>query len=103
MSKLGVTLFSAFLTCGCLSAQEAPRFTGDIGGGFTQTLGNTGRNLNDGWNIQGGVGVNFSPYVGVKIDVGYNYMNLSSFALNSVGTPGGDVQIFQPRSIRSFT
>jgi hypothetical protein len=94
MSKLGVTLFSAFLTCGCLSAQEVPRFTGDIGGGFTQTVGNTGRNLNDGWNIQGGFGVNFSPYVGAMIDLGYNYMNLSSFALKSVGTPGGDVHIF---------
>jgi hypothetical protein len=94
MNKLGLTLVSACLSCSYVSAQEVPRFTGDIGGGFTQPVGTTGTNLNEGWNIQGGFGVNFSPYIGAKIDLGYNHFNLSSFALNSVGAPGGDVQIF---------
>jgi len=94
MTKLGLTLVSGFLACSYLGAQEVPRFTGDIGGGFTQPVGNTGRNLNEGWNVQGGFGVNFSAYVGAQIDLGYDRMNLNSFALNSVGTPGGDVQIF---------
>lgn len=94
MNKVRVTLISAFLSCTYVSAQEVPRFTGQISGGFTQPVGTTGNNLNEGWNIQGGFGVNFSPYVGAMIDLGYNRFNLSSFALNSVGTPGGDVQIF---------
>ncbi len=94
MKTLGVLFISALLSCGYVSAQEVSRFTGDIGGGFTQPVGTTGSNLNEGWNIQGGLGVNFSPYIGAKIDLGYNRFNLSSFALNSVGVPGGDVQIF---------
>jgi hypothetical protein len=94
MNKLGVTLISALLTCGYVRAQEVPRFTGQISGGFTQPVGTTGSNLNEGWNIQGGFGVNFSPYIGAMIDLGYNRFNMSSFALDSIGVPGGDVQIF---------
>jgi len=97
MTKTASSVFFALLA-GTFSAriyaQEVSRFTGDISGGFTQPVGNTGRNLDMGWNIQGGFGVNFSSYVGAKIDLGYNHMDLSSFALNTVGTPGGDIQIF---------
>jgi len=93
MNKYYVTVF-AFLTCSCLSAQEFPRFMGDISGGFTQPVGRTGANLNEGWNVEGGFGVNFVPWVGAKIDVGYNRMNLNSSALASIGVPNGDVQIF---------
>ena len=30
------------------SAQETPRFTFDVGGGYTTPVGNTGRQLNEG-------------------------------------------------------
>lgn len=93
MKKLGITFVSAVLSCGFARAQEVPRFTGDISGGFTQPVGTTGSNLNEGWNIEGGFGMNFTPYIGAKIDVGYNHFNLSNYALDSVGAPGGDVQI----------
>jgi hypothetical protein len=91
--------FGRILTFGVLfsismSAQEFSRFTGDIGAGFTQPVGNTGRNLDEGWNIQGGLGMNASPYIGAKLDLSFNSFGLSSFALNSVGAPGGDVHIF---------
>jgi hypothetical protein len=85
---VGLTLTAA------LSAQEFSRFTGDIGGGFTQPVGTTGRNLDEGWNVQGGFGMNFSPYVGAKIDLAVNSFGLSSFALNSVGAPDGHVRVF---------
>ena len=81
------------LISGTLSAQEFSRFTGDIGAGFTQPVGNTGRNLDEGWNVQGGFGMNFSPYLGAKIDLGFNSFGLSSYALNSVGAPNGDVHV----------
>ena len=59
------------LLASCLvSAQEVQRFTADISGGFTEPVGTTGRNLDRGWNIQGGAGINFNNYVGAKIDVG---------------------------------
>jgi len=79
---------------GVAHAQEFSRFTADIGAGFTQPVGTTSTNLNEGWNVQGGVGFNFSPYVGAKVDLGFNDFGLSNYALNNAGVPGGNVHIF---------
>lgn len=83
------------LVAGTLGAQqESSRFSANIGGGFTQNVGNTGRELDQGWNIGGGFGYNFSQYVGAMIDLGYNQMGINSNTLANVGFPGGDVHIF---------
>jgi hypothetical protein len=52
-----------------VSAQEFSRFSFDVGGGFTQPVGNTGRHLDEGWNVRGGAGINFSQYVGAMVQV----------------------------------
>jgi opacity protein-like surface antigen len=85
--------FALFLVS-TLSAQETQRLAFDIGGGFTQTVGNTGRNLDNGWNIGGGVGYNFSPYVGALVQTNFNSMGINSTTLNNLGFPGGDVHVF---------
>jgi len=85
--------FSSFLVS-ILSAQETQRLAFDIGGGFTQTVGNTGRNLDNGWNIGGGVGYNFSPYLGAMVQTNFNSMGINSTTLNNLGFPGGDVHVF---------
>jgi len=77
-----------------LLAQETSRFTFDIGGGFTQTLGGTSRRLDDGWNIKGGAGYNFNRYVGAMVDLNYNRFDINSATLTSVGFPGGNVSVF---------
>jgi opacity protein-like surface antigen len=83
------------LVVGSLHAQqEVQRFAFDIGGGFTQPVGNTGRQLDEGWNIGAGVGYNFSQYVGAMVDVGYNSFGIDSATLNNLGFPGGGVHIF---------
>lgn len=79
---------------GSAFGQEVSRYSFNIGGGFTQTVGNTGRNLDDGWNIQGGGGVNFGPYAGLMVDLGYNSLGINSATLTNIGVPGGDVHIF---------
>lgn len=76
-----------------LSAQEVSRFSFDVGGGFTQPMGDTGRHLDNGWNIQGGIGFNFSPYVGAMIDVGYNSFGINAATLSAIGVPGGDMHV----------
>jgi len=94
MKFLALTSFG-LLFAGSLSAQEVSHFTFDLGAGFTQPVGNTGRNLDTGWNIQGGVGYNFSPWVGAMIDLGYNRFGINGATLNNIGFPGGNVNIFQ--------
>jgi hypothetical protein len=59
MKKLALTSCLIILISGLLAAQETQRFTFDIGGGFTTPMGNTGRNLDPGWNVGGGAGSEF--------------------------------------------
>src|SRR5579871_4203509 len=73
--------------------QEGPRFSFSGGGGFTQPVGNAGRNLDLGWNVRGSVGYKFSDYVGANLNVGYDSMGINSTTLSNLGVPGGDVHI----------
>src|SRR6202521_5148961 len=82
------------LVIGSLNAQEVPRFSFSIGGGFTQPVGNTGRHLDEGWNIQGGAGYNFNQYVGAMVDGGFNSFGINSTTLNNLSFPGGDLHVF---------
>lgn len=74
-------------------AQEGPRPTFDIGAGFTTPIGTAGHALDDAWNIGAGAGLNFSNYFGVKVDVGYTRFGINGATLDSVGFPGGDVNV----------
>lgn len=94
MTKFVFPACFAFLCMGTLSAQEVSHFSFELGGGFTQSVGNTGRYLNDGWNVQGGVGFNFSNYIGVMGELGYNSLGFNGTALGNLGYPGGNVNIF---------
>ena len=67
-----VSGFCQLLAASLNAQQEGQRFSFDIGGGFTQPVGNTGRHLDEGWNVAGGVGYNFSQYFGAMVDLGYN-------------------------------
>jgi hypothetical protein len=91
---LAITGALALLVSGALSAQETPRFTGSIGGGFTTPIENTGHNTDYGWNVNGGVGVNFGPYVGVLVDLGYNSLGVNHTALTNLGYAGGNLNVF---------
>jgi len=78
---------------GLLGAQEFHRATFNVGAGFTQPVGRTGDNLDMGWNVHGGAGVNFNPYVGAMLNVGYDHMGITSTTLSNFGVPGGDVHV----------
>jgi hypothetical protein len=92
--SLALTFCFGLISTISLSAQETPRFSFSAGGGFTTPVGNTGRHLDEGWNIQGGAGYNFSPYVGAMLQLDYNSFGINSVTLNNVGFPGGDVHVF---------
>lgn len=94
MKTFTLSLCAGFLLAVSLNAQEVPRFTASIGGGFTEPLGTTGTNLDTGWNIAGGAGINFNSVLSAKIDVGYNDFGINSATLNAFGVPGGAMHIF---------
>ena len=94
MKHLTLAASFAFFGIGNLSAQEVSRFTFDLGAGFTQPVGNTGRFLNEGWNVQGGAGYNFSSRLGAMIQLDYNSFGLNGTALGTSGFPGGDIRVF---------
>src|SRR5262245_19854214 len=96
MKCLALTICLGVSLAVSLSAQsyEVSRLAFNIGGGFTQPVGNTGRHLDDGWNITGGGGFNFSPYVGALIQLGYNRFGINTSTLANAGFPDGNVHIF---------
>ncbi|MBV9770506.1 MAG: outer membrane beta-barrel protein [Bryobacterales bacterium] len=94
MNKFAFAGFCGLLCMGTLSAQEVSHFSFDIGGGFTQPVGNSGRYLNDGWNVQAGVGYNFSNYVGAMLQTDFNSMGLNGNTLGNIGYGGANVNIF---------
>jgi len=94
MKTIITASFFVILSSHLANAQEVPRFTANFGGGFTQGVGNTGRHLDNGWNIQGGVGYNFSSYVGAMVQTEFNSLGINSTTLNNAGFPGGDVHVF---------
>ncbi|HWF08751.1 MAG TPA: outer membrane beta-barrel protein [Bryobacteraceae bacterium] len=85
---------AGLLTLASMSAQEFNKFTFDFGAGFTTGVGNTGRFLDEGWNIHGGFGYNFSPYAGAMLNVGADSLDINDATLGNIGVPGGDVRIF---------
>ena len=93
MKRFMIACFG-FLIGGTLGAQEVQRFSFDVGGGFTQPVGNTGRHLDEGWNIRGGAGFNFSQYVGLMIQADYNRFGINGSTLEGAGFPDGNVSIF---------
>jgi hypothetical protein len=54
----------------------------------------SGRQVDMGWNIGAGAGINFSPYVGAMLDFGYNSMGVTSSVLNNLGFGGGSLDVF---------
>jgi len=95
-----MTKFLALSSCvtlllsGALSAQETSRFAYSGGAGFTAPVGNTGRNLDYGWNVGAGFGVNIIPWIGVMVDLNYNSMGVNSTQLTNLGYGGGNLNVF---------
>lgn len=97
MRSFVIASCAGLLAVGALSAQEFSHFGLSVGAGFTQGLGSTGRNLDLGWDVRGGAGVRFNPYVGVMVNAAYDNMGITPSTLATVGAPGGRV------SVTSFT
>src|SRR5262249_2849300 len=94
MTSISLASGIGLLMIGALSAQETPPVSFNVGAGFTQGVGGSGRRLNTGWNFDGGVGFNFNSYVGVMGQFNFNQFDINDATLNALGFPGGDVRIW---------
>lgn len=94
MKRFALASCIGMLALASANAQEYSHITADFGGGFTTPSGPTGHYLDNGWNIRGGVGVNFTSVLGAKLNLGFDSMGINSTTLSNIGVPGGDVHIF---------
>lgn len=83
-----------FLFSATSFAQETPRFTFDLGAGFTTPLSTTGNSLDDGWALKGGAGVNLNSHVGIMLNAGFNSLGINSATVTNIGTRNGSVNVF---------
>ena len=92
MRNLFLASGMGLLLIGAVSAQETPPFAFNVGAGFTQAPGSSGRRLDPGWNFDAGAGYNFHPYVGLMLQFNYNQLDINTGTLNALGFPGGDIR-----------
>ena len=91
------TILAAFFALAplCVApAQETSRYDFSVGAGFTTALGDTGRYVNNGWNLGAGFGYNFSSYFGAVLDLNYNSMGLTGAQLFNYGVSNGGLHVF---------
>jgi len=71
---------------------QFPRFTGFIGGGFTEPVNPIATRTDMGWNIAAGAGVNTTHHLGVMLDFMFNDTPVNRTFLNQVQAPDGTVR-----------
>jgi len=91
--KTGRYLLPLVLLAGSAFGQEVQRFTANFGGGFTEPVGGTGRRLDTGWNIDGGVGLNFNAWVGALVQAHLDDNSINGRTLTALGFPNGTVRL----------
>ena len=71
---------------------QTSRFTGFVGGGFSEPVQDIGSRLDVGWNAAAGVGVNFHPNIGLMLDFMYNDLAINRSTLNNIQVPNGSTR-----------
>lgn len=94
MKRAVYSIIAALAAVVSLSAQEFSHFAFQAGAGFTEPVGRTGYYHDVGYNTSTGFGYNFDSHVGVLIDMSFTSLGINSTTLNTIGVPGGNVNVF---------
>ncbi len=89
-----ILLCAAAVTISAAQTAEPPRFTFDLGAGFTQPLGHLDGRIDTGWNLMAGAGVNVSPRLGLMAHFTYMSSGLTGSFLQSVSEPDGNFRMW---------
>jgi len=76
------------------ASAQFSRFTGFVGGGFTQPVNPIGSRLDTGWNITAGAGINATHHFGLMLDFVYLHNPINATFLNQVQAPDGNVKVW---------
>jgi hypothetical protein len=85
-----LVISSLLILAPAVEAQDFHHLRFHLGGGFTQPTGRLGSDLNTGWNVNGGVGLNFNRFLGIDANVLYTGFGISRSALNALQQPDGN-------------
>ena len=94
MKHLGFLCAFALVSLPAMAQREWALFTADVGGGFSAPVYRAGSQLDYGWNLNAGAGVRPIPYLGIKIDFGYNQFDFTRAGANNLGFPRAQDRIF---------
>jgi hypothetical protein len=85
----------AAICAASLNAQEGvSKFTMQMGAGFTTGAGHSGKDLDVGWNISGGAGMNFNEHVGALINISDQVMGTPVSVPGYLSVAGGHMEVF---------
>jgi opacity protein-like surface antigen len=80
---------------------EGPRWTANVGAGFTPLVGSLNTRLDNGWNISFGAGHHFTKHFSAGAQFMYNGLSVSRGVLQEFGLHDGNARIwamtFEPR------
>jgi Outer membrane protein beta-barrel domain len=68
--------------------------TFNVGGGFTAVTQGISNRLDHGGNVQGSVGVNITPHIGLQGTFMFNGLGITRSALNTAGEPDGSARVY---------
>lgn len=88
-----LTYLLTFSLLAVIPALAQPRFTGFVGGGFSEPLNPIGRRLNRGWNAAAGVGIS-NDNIGLQADFTFANFGINRSSLNQVNAPDGSTRFW---------
>src|SRR5262249_17305874 len=93
MKKIAV-VFSLVCAAALTASAQSSRFTGFVGGGFTQPINPIGSRLDTGWNVSAGAGVNANNRLSLMLDFMFNDLPINRTFLSQVQAPDGTVRVW---------
>jgi hypothetical protein len=83
------------LTCfSMVATAQTSRFTGSIGGGFTEPVKDIGSRLDMGWNVAAGAGIKLNPNFGINLDFMFNDLAINRATLDNQQVPDGTTRVW---------
>ncbi|HWQ56175.1 MAG TPA: outer membrane beta-barrel protein [Bryobacteraceae bacterium] len=76
------------------AAAQEPRWTVNVGGGFTNPVRGIESRLDRGWNFSAGAGPRFTRNLSLVGEFNYNELDLSRAALTALSMPDGNTRVW---------